>query len=120
MSRFLISISIATIMPAAAAAATGQDEAFTTDVVIHLLLLIAGVFCFTVCLKIFSLLKGGELSIGWQMLSTSFLVLALGEVLKLSVALELIALHQNVAGIVQVLALFLLFFGVSRIKKGLS
>ncbi|MCK4858726.1 MAG: hypothetical protein KAT58_12200, partial [candidate division Zixibacteria bacterium] len=118
MSRFLISTFIATIMPAAAAAATGQDEAFTIHVVIDLLLLIAGLLCFTVCLKIFSLLKGGELSVGWQMLTASFLMLALGEVLRLSIALELIALHPNVAGIVQVLALFLLFLGVSRIKKG--
>ena len=95
-------------------------EGSALGVAIDVLLLIAGLLCFAMCLKIFSLLRGGDLSPGWQMLSVSFLIFSVAQVLSLSTELEIVLLHRNAVSILHAVALFLIVFGVARIKKSLT
>lgn len=101
-------------------AQSGVAEVSAVDVVVDVLLLIAGLVCFSLCLKVFGLLRGGELSPGWQMLAVSFLIFSIGQGLGLLMALEFIAMPQNAISALNVVALFMIMFGVARIKKSLT
>ena len=96
------------------------DDTSAMGVAIDVLLLVAGLLCFSMCMKIFTLLKGGELSPGWQLLSVSFLIFAIGQALSISRELDFIALPKSAVSALHVLALFMIVLGVARIKKSLT
>lgn len=96
------------------------EETSALGVAIDVLLLVAGLLCFSMCMKIFTLLKGGELSPGWQLLSVSFLIFAIGQALSISRELDFIALPKSAVSALHVLALFMIVLGVARIKKSLT
>ena len=96
------------------------NDTSAMSVAIDVLLLVAGLLCFSMCMKIFSLLKGGELSPGWQLLSVSFLIFAIGQGLGISRELDFIALPKSAVSALHVLALFMIVLGVARIKKSLT
>ncbi|TFH64595.1 MAG: hypothetical protein E4G91_05280 [Candidatus Zixiibacteriota bacterium] len=100
------------------AAKTGEVSAF--GVAIDIVLLVAGLICFVMCLKIFALLRGGELSPGWQVLAVSFLIFSLGQLLNLAIKLDIVTMQKNAIGILQLLALILVAVGVTKIKKSLT
>jgi len=100
------------------AAKTGEMSAF--GVAIDIVLLVAGLICFAGCLKIFALLRGGELSPGWQVLAVSFLIFSLGQLLSLAIKLDIVTMQRNAIGILQLLALVLVAVGVTKIKKSLT
>ncbi|MFH2057108.1 MAG: hypothetical protein ABIJ61_14205 [bacterium] len=102
------------------AAANGTGEASAATVGAHLALLVFGLLCFAVCFRIYSLLRGGELSTGWQVFTAAFLLLSLAEAMNVSTALEFFTLPGELVNALRVLALFLLFWGVTKIKKSLS
>ena len=97
---------------------TGEVSAF--GVAIDIVLLVAGLVCFVMCLKIFALLRGGELSPGWQVLAVSFLIFSLGQLLSLAIKLDIVTMQKNAIGILQLLALLLVAVGVAKIKKSLT
>lgn len=99
---------------------TQERHGSASGAAIDILLLIAGLLCFVMCTRVFSLLRGGELSPGWQMLSVSFLIFSLSQLLSLSIELDIVALHKNAVSILHALALFLIVFGVAKIKKSLT
>lgn len=101
-------------------AANGTSEASATSVGFHLALLVFGLLCFAVCFRIYTLLRGGELSTGWQVFTFSFLILSLAEAMNLSTALEFFALPLELVNLLRVLSFFLFFLGVTKIKKSLS
>jgi len=103
-----------------AAAQTAPGESSAVAVAVDILLLIAGLLCFSMCMKIFALLKGGELSPGWQLLSVSFLIFSIGQALSISLELDFLSLPQGAVSALQVLALFMIVMGVARIKKSLT
>jgi hypothetical protein len=72
------------------------------------------------CLKIFGLLKGGELSPGWQVLAISFLIFSFGQLLSLAIKLEIVSVQKNAISILQLLALVLIAVGVAKIKRSLT
>lgn len=96
------------------------NDTSAMSVAIDVLLLVAGLLCFSMCMKIFTLLKGGELSPGWQLLSVSFLIFAIGQALGISRELDFIALPKSAVSALHVLALFMIVLGVARIKKSLT
>lgn len=122
MRRILLNfVPIAALcLPSTLLAANGEVDASALGVTTHLALLVGGVLCCSFALKIYFLLKGGELAAGWQMLTASFLLFSIGELLSVAAALEIIGLQTNAIRIVQVLALFLILFGVVKIKRSLS
>jgi hypothetical protein len=101
-------------------AQAGGMDVSAVDVVVDVLLLIAGLVCFSLCLKVFSLLRGGELSPGWQLLAISFLIFSIGQGLGLLIALEFMSIPQNAISAINVVALFMIVFGVAKIKKSLT
>jgi hypothetical protein len=101
-------------------AADGVGEASAATVGAHLALLVFGLLCFAVCFRIYTLLRGGELSTGWQVFTFSFLILSLAEAANLATALEFFALPLALVNVLRVLALFLLFWGATKIKRSLS
>jgi O-antigen ligase len=103
-----------------AAAQSGGAESSALGVAVDVLLLVAGLLCFSLCMKIFALLKGGELSPGWQLLSVSFLIFSIGQALSIALELDFLSLPQGATGALQVLALFMIVLGVARIKKSLT
>ncbi len=102
------------------AQSTPANDTSAMGVAIDILLLVAGLLCFSMCMKIFTLLKGGELSPGWQLLSVSFLIFAIGQALSISRELDFIALPKSAVSALHVLALFMIVLGVARIKKSLT
>jgi hypothetical protein len=122
MNRLSVSLAFtAVIIPVAdLVAGSGGEDATAVGVGIDLLLMIAGLLCFATCMKVFSLLRGGELSSGWQMLSVSFLLFSLAQALELLVTLELFLMPENAASALHVLSLFLILIGIAKIKKALS
>lgn len=102
------------------AAQTGGGETSALGVAIDVLLLVAGLLCFSMCLKIFALLKGGELSPGWQLLSVSFLIFSVGQALGIALELDFLSLPKSAVSALHVLALFMIVLGVARIKKSLT
>lgn len=99
---------------------SSANDTSAMGVAIDVLLLGAGLLCFSMCMKIFTLLKGGELSPGWQLLSFSFLIFAVGQALGISRELDFIALPKSAVSAFHVLALFMIVLGVARIKKSLT
>ena len=97
LSKF-VTISLLLLQAAPLLADTPEHQGSAAGVAIDLLLLVAGLLCFVICTKIFTLLKGGELSPGWQMLSVSFLIFSLSQVLSLTIQLDIIALHRLLTG----------------------
>lgn len=122
MNRFLLYVIpvAALLLPAFALAGTGEADATTVGVASHVALLIGGVLCFSFAMKIYLLLKGGEMAVGWQMVTASFLLFTVSELLNISASLEIVGLQTNAIRVLQVLALFLILFGVVRIKKSLT
>jgi hypothetical protein len=113
----LVALPISSAL-AQTAAKTGEVSAF--GVAIDIVLLVVGLICFAVCLKIFALLRGGELSPGWQVLAVSFLIFSLGQLLSLAIKLDIVTMQRNAIGILQLLALILVAIGVTKIKKSLT
>ncbi len=111
-------IALVPFSPAAAQSGSGETSAL--GVAVDVLLLVAGLLCFSLCMKIFALLKGGELSPGWQLLSVSFLIFSIGQALSIALELDFLSLPSGAAGALQVLALFMIVLGVARIKKSLT
>jgi hypothetical protein len=112
--------AICLLSPMRLLAQSAVVDASAVDVVVDVLLLIAGLVCFSLCLKVFGLLRGGELSPGWQMLAVSFLIFSIGQGLGLLMELEFIAMPQNAISALNVVALFMIVFGVAKIKKSLT
>jgi hypothetical protein len=119
-NRLITTIFLCLIAATPALAQEEGSRASASTIGLDVMLLVAGLLCLSACLKVFSLLKGGELSVGWQLLSVSFLVFSLGQILSLFVELDFFQLHRNAINVLQVAALFLVFFGVARIKKSLT
>ena len=84
------------------------------------LILVVVFVCFFLAMKVFSLLRGGELASGWQMLAISFIVLCLGQLVELASTLELFNLDQAIVVTLRLAGVFLLLLGIVRIKKVLS
>ncbi len=116
---------IVTLMALPFSGALAEPLAKSSDVTamgvaIDIILLAAGLLCFVLCLRIFALLRGGELSPGWQVLAISFLIFSLGELLSVAIKLDIVTVQKNAIGVLQLLALFLVAIGVAKIKKSLT
>lgn len=118
----LVMVALLCLLPVNGAWAQSApvEDTSALGVAIDVLLLVAGLLCFSMCMKIFTLLKGGELSPGWQLLSVSFLIFAIGQALSISRELDFIALPKSAVSALHVLALFMIVLGVARIKKSLT
>lgn len=120
IGRLLIFGLIALLFLPSALLADAASGSSDVGVLFNGLILLVVLVCFFVALKIFSLLRGGELASGWQMLAIAFVLLCLGQLIDLMVTLEIAGLNQAMVATARLAGAFLLLLGVVRIKKVLS
>jgi hypothetical protein len=120
IGRLLILALIALLFLPSALLADAASGSSDVGVLFNGLILLVVLVCFFVALKIFSLLRGGELASGWQMLAIAFVLLCLGQLIDLMVTLEIAGLNQAMVATARLAGAFLLLLGVVRIKKVLS
>ena len=121
ISRLLIFALIALIlMPCTLMAQSAEGGSAGVGLLFNGLILLVVLVCFFMAMKVFSLLRGGELASGWQMLAIAFIVLCLGQLIELASTLEIVGLNHAVVVTVRLAGVFLLLLGIIRIKKVLS
>jgi hypothetical protein len=107
-------------MPGLLIADSGTGSISGAGVLINSLIFLIILACFFVAVKVFSFLRGGEMASGWQFLAISFIVLCLGQLLALASSLELFNLDMAIVVAIRLIGVFMLFLGITRIKKALS
>lgn len=110
----------ATLFPSAALADTNGVTASVAGVLIVVMILLVAVICFFLALKVFSLLKGGELASAWQLLAISFMILLIAEAVKLVDLLNVADLGDTAAMLIRLVGIAAVMLGISKIKKVLS
>ena len=121
INRLLIfTLAALLFMPCSLLADDGSAGFSGVGVLVNGVILLVVLVCFITAMKIFSLLRGGELASGWQMLAIAFIILCLGQLVELASTLEIVALNQAVVVSVRLAGVILLLLGIVRIKKVLS
>ncbi len=106
--------------PALLMADTSGNDVSGMGVIFNGVILLLVIVCFVFALRIFSLLRGGEMASGWQFLAISFIVICLGQLVELFSTLELFAINHAVVMAIRLAGIFLLVLGIAKIKKVLS
>ncbi len=78
------------------------------------------VICIFLALKIFFLLKGGELASAWQMLAIAFVILLIAEGVQLIDMLNIASLGDTAAMLIRLVGIGAVMIGILRIKRVLS
>ena len=78
------------------------------------------VVCVFLALRIFSLLKGGELASAWQMLTIAFVILLVAEGVQLIDMLNIASLGDTAAMLIRLVGIGAVMIGILRIKRVLS
>ncbi len=89
------------------------------SLVIGMIILVV-VICIFLALKIFSLLKGGELASAWQLLTIAFVVLLIAEGVQLIDMLNIASLGNTAAMLIRLVGIGAVMIGMLRIKRVLS
>ena len=117
---FLITGLAASLAPRGAYAGSVGEDASAAGVLVVIMILLLVVICFFLALKIFSLLKGGELASAWQMLAISFMILLIAEAVKLIDMLNVANLGDTASMLIRLIGITAVMIGISKIKKALS
>lgn len=120
MSKFCTILLVIFMLPGMLMAGTGDGSVSGVSLLFNGVILLVVLICFLVALKVFSILRGGELASGWQFIAISFMVLCLGQVLDLISTLELFSLNMAFVVAVRLAGVVLLMLGLARIKRVLS
>jgi hypothetical protein len=89
------------------------------SLVVGMIILVV-VICIFLALKIFSLLKGGELASAWQLLTIAFVVLLIAEGVQLIDMLNIASLGDTAAMLIRLVGIGAVMIGMLRIKRVLS
>ncbi len=117
---FLLALVTGVLIPNAACANTGEQSTSVAGLLVVALILLFAAVCFFLALKIFSLLKGGELASAWQIMAISFMILLLAEAMKLIDMLNVADLGDTVLTTVRLAGIAAVMIGVSKIRNVLS
>ena len=123
MNRSLLSLITcvgAASIPRVAVADTDLGGSTMAGSLVVGMIILVVVICFFLALKIFSLLKGGELASAWQMLAIAFLVLLIAEGVQLIDMLNIASLGDTAAMLIRLVGIGAVMIGMLRIKRVLS
>ena len=120
IQKILCAAILLIIMPGLLMADSGAGSISGAGVLINTLIFLVILACFFVALRVFSFLRGGEMASGWQFLAISFIILCLGQLLALTSSLELFNLDMAIVVAIRLIGVFMLFLGITRIKKVLG
>jgi len=101
------------------AGAEGGGSPLAGSVVVSVMLILV-VVCLVLALKIFSLLKGGELASAWQILAIAFMILLIAEGVKLIDILDIANLGDTASMLIRLAGISIVMLGISKIKRVLS
>jgi len=116
----MILVVMLMLLPNLLLAGTGEGSVSGVGIMFNGVILLVILVCFMVALKVFSILRGGELASGWQFIAVSFMILCLGQVLELVSTLELFSLNPAFIIAIRLAGVVLLMLGLARIKRVLS
>ena len=123
MYRAYLSVPICmagVLIPGVASADTGERVTSVAGLLVVAVVLLFAAICFFMALRVFSLLKGGELASAWQILAVSFMVLFLAEGMKLIDMLNVAHLGDTLVTAIRLVGIAAVMIGVSKIKSVLS
>lgn len=121
MSKFRMILAVLLLLlPNLVLAGTGDGAVSGVNIMFNGVILLVMLVCLMVALKVFSILRGGELATGWQFLAVSFMILCLGQVLELVSTLELFSLNSAFVIAIKLAGVVMLMLGLARIKRVLS
>ncbi len=123
MNRSLLSlitcVAAASIPRVAVADTDLGGSTMAGSLVVGMIILVV-VICIFLALKIFSLLKGGELASAWQLLTIAFVVLLIAEGVQLIDMLNIASLGDTAAMLIRLVGIGAVMIGMLRIKRVLS
>jgi hypothetical protein len=123
MNRSLLSlitcVAAASIPRVAVADTDLGGSTMAGSLVVGMIILVV-VICIFLALKIFSLLKGGELASAWQLLTIAFVVLLIAEGVQLIDMLNIASLGNTAAMLIRLVGIGAVMIGMLRIKRVLS
>lgn len=103
---------------------TGQAANFAVvtspPTILNILVLLFAFGCFFICFQVLSLVKGGQLSRGWQMFMFGFGLLALTQVAYLLTVFEIFAVPSLAMPVMMTLMVGLFLYGMYEMKRVLS
>jgi len=87
---------------------------------LDVLLLVGTFVCFLISVRVKSFLRDGELASGWTLLSLSFVLLFVAQLLSLSLSVGFLNISPSIISSIRVLFILFLASGVYFMKKVLS
>jgi len=87
---------------------------------LDVLLLVGTFVCFFISVRVKSFLRDGELASGWTLLSLSFVLLFVAQLLSLSLSVGFLNISPSIISSIRVLFILFLASGVYFMKKILS
>ena len=89
-------------------------------ILVNVIILIGSIACLTTAIKLFSLVKGGSLARGWQLLVISFITLAVGQIFVLAEKLGLFTLTFDIVGLMYMATVGLWLVSLLQTRKVLG
>jgi len=103
-----------------ASANTGGESFFSASSIFNFFLLICAVLCLLGSVKILSLVRGGLLSKGWQMLVLGFAALVLAQLFVVSQKAHIFAMPESIIVLLYLLMAGTWLVGLHQIRKILA
>jgi hypothetical protein len=116
----LITCVAAASIPRVAVADTDLGGSTMAGSLVVGMIILVVVVCIFLALRIFSLLKGGELASAWQMLAIAFVILLIAEGVQLIDMLNIAGLGNTTAMLIRLVGIGAVMIGMLRIKRVLS
>jgi hypothetical protein len=117
---FLIVGLASCLTPASAYAGSGVSALPVGGLLVAGMIVLMATICFYLALKIFGLLKGGELASAWQVLAISFVILLISEAMRLIDMLNIANLGDTASMLIRLIGIATVMIGISKIKRALS
>ena len=117
----IFSIAISLVVVASASANAANLAVITSPpTLLNAFVLLIAIACAVGSIKIFDLVRGGQMSKTWQILIVGFIVFAASQIANLCVAFEIISLPAYVVPALVVVALGMFLYGIFETKRILS
>ena len=117
----IVSIAISLVVIAGATANAANFAVITSPpTLLNAFILLIAIACVVGSMKIFELVRGGQMSKSWQILILGFIIFAASQIASLCVAFEIISLPAYVVPSLVVVALGLFLYGIFETKRILS
>ena len=117
----ILSIAISLVVVTGATVQAANFAVITSPpTLLNALILLIAIACAIGSIKIFELVRGGQMSKSWQILIIGFIIFAASQIVSLCVTFEIIGLPAYVVPALVVVALGLFLYGIFETRRVLS